>query len=155
MPSANSKGARDTDRWKPGRATILSIADCASPPTLLSISYSDDTTEITQTDMPGFGEESSATRSLRTTSYKRFANVAHVAKAEVVTFQKCWLIRIGAGLVLSTASLLVLLSILAFGSHFPGAFAAIALYSYLAGSFGMILLCIGAVLVLMRRRPVD
>ena len=81
--------------------------------------------------------------------------MAHVAKAEVVTFQKSWLIRVGAGLVLSTASLLVLLSILAFGSHFHGPFAAIALYSYLAGSLGMILLCIGAVLVLMRRRPVD
>jgi hypothetical protein len=81
--------------------------------------------------------------------------VAHVAKVEVITFQKSWLIRIGAGLVLFTASLLVLLSILAFGLHFQGPFAAVALYSYLAGSLGMILLCVGAVLVLLRRRPVD
>ena len=78
--------------------------------------------------------------------------MAHVVKAEVVTFQKSWLIRLGAGLVLFTASLLILLSILAFGLHFQGPFAALALYSYLAGSLGMLLLCVGAVLVLMRRR---
>ena len=85
----------------------------------------------------------------------RFVDVAHVAKVEVVTFQKSWLIRIGAGLVLVTASLLILLSILAFGLHFQGPFTAVALYSYFAGSLGMILLCVGAVLVLMRRRPVE
>ncbi len=82
-------------------------------------------------------------------------NVAHVAKVEVVTFQKSWLIRIGAALVLFTSSLLILLSILAFGLHFQGPFAAVALYSYLAGSLGMILLCVGSVLVLMRRRPLE
>jgi hypothetical protein len=83
------------------------------------------------------------------------AEVAHVAKVEVVTFQDSWLIRIGAGLVVFTASLLILVSILAFGLHLQGPFAAVALYSYLAGSLGMILLCVGAVLVLMRRRPVE
>jgi hypothetical protein len=81
--------------------------------------------------------------------------MAYVERAEAVTFQKSWLIRIGAVLVLFTTSLLVLLSILAFGFHFHGPFAAVALYSYLAGSLGMILLCVGAVLVLMRRRPVE
>jgi uncharacterized membrane protein len=82
-------------------------------------------------------------------------DMAHLARAEVVTFQKSWLIRIGAILVLFTTSLLVLISILAFGLHFKGPFAALALYSYLIGSCGMVLLCVGAVLVLMRRRPVD
>ena len=81
--------------------------------------------------------------------------MGHVAKVEVVTFQKSWLIRIGVGVVVFTASLLVLLSILAFGLHFQGPFAAMAIYSYLAGSIGMILLCVGTVLVLMHRRPID
>jgi hypothetical protein len=87
--------------------------------------------------------------------HTEFGDVANVVKVEVVTFQKSWLVRIGAGLVIFTASLLILLSLLAFGLHFQGPFAAVALYSYLAGSLGMILLCVGAVLVLMRRRPVD
>ncbi|HVO60209.1 MAG TPA: hypothetical protein VMT53_04705 [Terriglobales bacterium] len=81
--------------------------------------------------------------------------MAYVERAEAVTFQKSWFIRIGAVLVVFTTSLLVLLSILAFGLHFQGPFAVVALYSYLAGSLGMILLCVGSIVVLMRRRPVD
>jgi hypothetical protein len=81
--------------------------------------------------------------------------MASVEKAEIVTFEKSWLIRIGAVLVLVTTVLLVLLSIAAFLLHFSGPFAAVALYSYMAGSLGMILLCLGAIHVLMRRRRIS
>jgi len=81
--------------------------------------------------------------------------MAYVERAEVVTFEKSWLIRIGAALVIVTTILLVLLSILAFVLHFRGPFAVLAVYSYLAGSIGMILLCLGAIHVLLRRRPVE
>jgi hypothetical protein len=81
--------------------------------------------------------------------------MAYVERAEVVTFEKSWLIRIGAALVLLTTVLLVLLSILAFVLHFRGPFAALAIYSYLAGSMGMLLVCLGAIHVLLRRRPLE
>jgi len=81
--------------------------------------------------------------------------MAYVERAEVVTFEKSWLIRIGAALVLLTTVLLVLLSILAFVLHFRGPFAAVAIYSYLAGSMGMLLICLGAIHVLLRRRPLE
>ncbi len=81
--------------------------------------------------------------------------MAYVERAEIVTFEKSWLIRIGAALVLVTTTLLFLLSIAAFGLHFQGPFAAVALWSYLAGSLGMVLLCLGAIHVLMRRRRLD
>jgi hypothetical protein len=81
--------------------------------------------------------------------------MAYVERAEVVSFRKSWLIRIGAALVCVTTSLLVLLSIAAFLLHFTGPFALVALWSYLAGSMGMILLCLGAIHVLMRRRRIE
>ena len=81
--------------------------------------------------------------------------MASVQRAEIATFERSWLIRVGAVLVLVTTALLVLLSIAAFVLHFTGPFAAVALYSYLAGSAGMILLCLGAIRVLMRRRRID
>lgn len=79
----------------------------------------------------------------------------YAEKVEVVTFEKSWLIRIGAALVLVTTVLLILLSIAAFLLHFTGPFAALALCSYLVGSIGMILLCLGSIRVLMRRRRID
>ncbi len=81
--------------------------------------------------------------------------MAYVEKAEIITFEGCWLIRIGAALVIATTTLLLALSVAAFGLHFQGPYAAVALWCYLAGSLGMILLCLGAIHVLMRRRRFD
>ncbi len=81
--------------------------------------------------------------------------MAYVEKVEVVTFEKSWLIRIGASLVCVTTVLLVVLSIAAFTLRRTGPFAAVALYSYLAGSMGMVLLCLGAIHVLIRRRRIE
>ncbi|MBV8478523.1 MAG: hypothetical protein JOZ36_17835 [Acidobacteria bacterium] len=53
-----------------------------------------------------------------------------------------------------TTTLLFLLSMAAFVFEVAGPFAALALWSYLAGSMGMILLCLGAIHVLMRRRRI-
>lgn len=70
-------------------------------------------------------------------------------------FGSSWLIRIGGSLVVATMILLIVLSIAAFVFHAQGPLAAIALGSYLAGCIGMILVCIGAIQVLMRRRRIE
>lgn len=70
-------------------------------------------------------------------------------------FSNSWLIRIGGSLVVSTTILLILLSFGEFAFHLRGPLAAIALCSYLAGSMGMIMLCLGAIQVLMRRRRIE
>jgi hypothetical protein len=69
-----------------------------------------------------------------------------------VSFASSWFIRIGGALVAFTTMVLLVLSIAAFILHYKGPFVAVALWSYLAGSVGMILLCLGAIQVLMRRR---
>ncbi len=72
-----------------------------------------------------------------------------------MAFGNSWLIRIGGALVVVTTILLLFLSVGEFAFHLRGPVAAIALWSYLAGSMGMILLCLGAIHVLMRRRRVE
>jgi len=145
----------------PRRATTFSIADFERAKMLLSIERQP---RIPQekvvknpqlADLNKVQQPAACVLRLINLSGGATASMASVKNVEVVTFQKSWLIRIGASLVVFTTTLLLLLSILAFGLHFHGPFAAVALYSYLAGSMGMILLCVGAVLVLMRRRPVE
>jgi hypothetical protein len=78
-----------------------------------------------------------------------------IVRIKDVSFASSWFIRIGGMLVVVTSTLLLILSIAAFVLHYKGPLVAVALWSDMAGSIGMMLLCLGAIHVLMRRRRIE
>lgn len=70
-------------------------------------------------------------------------------------FSKSWFIRIGSVLVFCTAALVFLLSLAGFATHLHGPLESIAILAFFWGSVGMLLICVGAIFVLMQRRRVE
>ena len=70
-------------------------------------------------------------------------------------FSDSWLIRIGSVLVFCTTILVILVSVAAFALHMHGPLEAIAVLAFFWGSGGMLLICIGAIFVLMQRRRIE
>ena len=70
-------------------------------------------------------------------------------------FSDSWLIRIGSVLVFCTTALIIFLSVGAFIIRMHGPLEAIAVLAFFWGSVGMLLICVGAIFVLMQRRRID
>jgi|SRR5581483_7875925 len=70
-------------------------------------------------------------------------------------FSESWLIRIGSGLVMCTTALVIVLSVSALAVHMHGRLEPIAVLAFFWGSVGMLLICVGAIFVLMDRRRTD
>ncbi len=70
-------------------------------------------------------------------------------------FSHSWLIRIGSLLVFCTTALVIALSVAAFLMGMQGPMEAIVVFAFFWGSVGMLLICVGAISVLMRRRRIE
>ena len=70
-------------------------------------------------------------------------------------FSDSWLIRIGSVIVFCTTALVIFLSIAAFAMRMHGPMEAIVILAFFWGSVGMLLICVGAIFVLMQRRRVE
>lgn len=70
-------------------------------------------------------------------------------------FWESWLIRIGSVLVFCTTALIVVLSLAAFAFRLHGPLEAIVVFAFFWGSVGMLLICVGAIFVLMQRRRLE
>ncbi len=70
-------------------------------------------------------------------------------------FSDSWLIRIGSMLVCCTTALVIFLSVVAFAAGLHGPMEAIVVLAFFWGSVGMLLICVGAIFVLMQRRRIE
>jgi len=70
-------------------------------------------------------------------------------------FSDSWLIRIGSVIVFCTTALVIFVSIAAFAIRMHGPMEAIVILAFFWGSVGMLLICVGAIFVLMQRRRVE
>jgi hypothetical protein len=82
-------------------------------------------------------------------------DVYKVQGGRSMQFSESWLIRIGGGLVMCTTALVIVLSVSALAVHMHGRLEAIAVLAFFWGSVGMLLICVGAIFVLMDRRRTD
>lgn len=70
-------------------------------------------------------------------------------------FSESWLIRIGSVLVFCTTALVIFLCVAAFLMRMQGPMEAIVVLAFFWGSVGMLLICVGAIFVLMQRRRIE
>ncbi len=70
-------------------------------------------------------------------------------------FSHSWLIRIGSVLVFCTTALVLFLSVAALAMPMRGPMEAIVVLAFFWGSIGMLLICVGAIFVLMQRRRIE
>ena len=70
-------------------------------------------------------------------------------------FSESWLIRIGSMIVFFTTALVIFLSVAAFAMRMHGPMEAIVVLAFFWGSVGMLLICVGAIFVLMQRRRIE